>query len=424
MKQVFQTNLFQRGLIVLTSSLIILTTAQSCNFPFFGQNTTTPPSIGLMKKGDNRTANENFIKINAVRQLDGNIDVDGLNDLSGIKIARYDENILYFLTQSKGLFRSDDGGYIWERKYVYPIGSTAEDQETINNEIRAQIRQNDALESSDIAINPQNQDIIYLAAQENDIGKIFRSVDAGQTFREIYTEVEDNVAVKFISVDPRNPNRVYGVLTGGSLIRSLDGGITWQKIRSFRETPIQIGFVPEFNNLFYLLFPRQGLAFSTDDGETWETQELLKSPSAIGEDQPRDGLDFTFSGRANFGRFERISPVISSTDRGWLLIADRQIWYTPSIDQSLDKIVLPLASERQNLYDAVPDPVVGLERIYISIDDKLFETTNRGQSWKISDRVSGEIGNIGQILIEPTDPNVIYLMLIDRDARRRDGVFV
>jgi hypothetical protein len=413
-----------RLLTLVFSSIVILATAQSCTIP--GITPTTPvntTTLGVLKKGDSRSTSQNFIKINAVKQLDGKINVDGLKNLSGLKIIQYSSDIFYLLTQERGLFKSIDGGYSWERKYIFKVESTKTDQKERDTELNTQIARNNLIVPTDLAINPKDDKVIYVAATDNKIGKVYQSSDGGETFREGYTEVQTNTGVTFISVDPKNPLRVYAVLQGGSLIRSLDGGVTWQKVRSFKETPVQIGFVSEFGNILYLLFPTQGLAVSKDDGENFETRSLTKEASSIGENQPKDGLDLSFSGNTKFGRFDKITPVTASNSESWVLLADKQIWYSENGGTEFKKLVLPLQSEQQNLLDVAPDPKLGLEKILVSINDRLFESVNRGSSWSVSDKITTKIGNIGQILIDPQNTNIVYLMLLDTKYTRNSGLF-
>ena len=267
-----------------------------------------------------------------------------------------------------------------------------------------------------------------------------------------------------VAVHPQSSQRVFGILDKGALIRSMDGGVTWQKVRSFKEVPIQMGFVPEFGNLFFALFPTLGLATSKDDGETWQTQELTRQSSQIGETQNRDKFEANpFANKEKFGKYEKVIPVVRGTrylanqntdqnqnstenstssdfqipflnsqnsaatvervEQPWLLVADRQVWFAGSPTDDFTKLILPVQAEQYNILDAAPDPRVGLDKILVSVDNKIFETQNRGQSWSLKDKIqlATPIGNIGQILIDKNNSEIIYLMLIDNKAKRSNG---
>ncbi len=406
--------ILKRVLMLFLSSIIILTTAQSCSIPGF-RNNQTPATLGLLKKGDPRSKSDKYIKINAVKQLDGNISVDGLSGISGIKLVNYNKDTLYFLTSGKGLFKTTDGGYTWQRKYIFKVQSNKTDQKQRDTEINNLINLNNSVVFTDLAIDPSNENIIYLAGKYSNFGKIYQSIDGGETFNEIYTEINQNIAVNLLAINPQRPLRVFAVLSGGSLIRSNDGGVTWQKIQSFEETPIQINFIPEFDNKFFILFPKNGIAFSDNDGDKWNLQKLSKRASIIGEEQSKDSFDFGFGPKELVGIYEKIIPVTADKNKNsWILIADSQLWYSRDINANFAKLVLPLENEKQNLYDAQPDPTLGLEKILISLNDRLFETRNQGRSWNVIDNITMKIGNIRQILIvrqEGESSNAVYLLL-------------
>ena len=280
--------------------------------------------------------------------------------------------------------------------------------------------------------------VIYAAVVEDSVSKVFRSLDSGRTFSEIYTEVQNQDQIGFVRVDPVNTNNIFVAIEKGALLKSIDGGNTWKKIRSFRDTPVGMGFVPEFGQIFFVLFETQGLAVSKDLGQTWDLQALSKSESQIGERQPRDGLDISFNEALTFGRYEKIVPVTAGIDfdykekklisrnvqQGWLLIADRQMWFSEDINKDFRKLILPSQAEQFDLYDIAPDPQSGLSRIYVSINDKLFTTTNRGESWDTREKINivdGQIGNISQILIDAKNTEIMYLGLVDKNARRSGG---
>lgn len=414
-----------RILIIIVSAFAVLTTAQSCTIPnFFNNNTQTQFTLGVLKKGDPKVNTDNFVKANAVKPISGNVNKDGLNAISGIKMIQFDKDTLFLLTRQKGLFKTSESGRLWERKYLFTVGSSESDQKKKDAEINSQIVRNDAFVASDFSIKPGDKDVIYVAGKDGGLGKIYKSTDGGNSFQEVYTEVQKDVGVTFVTVSTQDPTQVFGVLQGGGLIKSVDSGATWQKIRSFKETPVQIGFVPEFNNKFFLLFPTQGLFFSEDNGQNWTNQTSIKEKSDIGESQPKDNLDVPFlDSSLKFGKFEKIVPVIADTEKNsWILLADKQMWYSTNGAKNFSKLVLPLQSEQYNLLDVTPDPKFGLDRILASVDSRLFETKNKGKSWNVSDKITFKIGNIGQIIIDKDNSDTIFLMLADTSNKRSGGL--
>ena len=471
--------LFRRSFIVIFSSVAVFGSMAACTLPGFrggAGNTTT--TLGVLKR-DPSVRQDGFGSVKFIKnQADCSLN-PCLSALSGLKMLQTDEQTIYFLSRDKGLFRTTDGGRLWERLYFFPINNIQNTKiiqndkgekstvnktpEEIQSEVDAKIAQNDSFIASDFTVDLREPNRIYVSGLYEGVGKILRSVDSGVSFREIYGEVE-KISVKMVAVHPQSSQRVFGILDKGALIRSMDGGVTWQKVRSFKEVPIQMGFVPEFGNLFFALFPTLGLATSKDDGETWQTQELTRQSSQIGETQNRDKFEANpFANKEKFGKYEKVIPVVRGTrylanqntdqnqnstenstssdfqipflnsqnsaatvervEQPWLLVADRQVWFAGSPTDDFTKLILPVQAEQYNILDAAPDPRVGLDKILVSVDNKIFETQNRGQSWSIKDKIqrATPIGNIGQILIDKNNSEIIYLMLIDNKAKRSNG---
>jgi hypothetical protein len=408
-----------RIFILFTSSIAILGMASSCGLP--GGSSTNQTTFGILKRMQSEKS-DGFLRANAVRDLDGNLNNQGLTPYSAVKLLRHSKSELFLLTREKGLFKTVDGGIEWSRLYVFPIFNT-DGTSTPDNEVRRRLQENDKLIINDVAVNPDNPEIIFVAGKYNNLGKVYRSLDGGDSFQELYTEVQDRVGVIFITLDPQRPLQVYAVLERGALIKSLDGGITWQRVRVFRDIPIQIGFIPEFSNILYILFERVGLATSTDGGQSFETKALIKSQTDLEQRQPEDKLDKN-SERATFAKYEKIVPDLTSQQPSWVLIADGQMWYSQDQEEGFTRLVLPSQAEQINIQDIAVDPQSGLDRIIASVDDKLFITRDRGTNWTAQDliRLSSPIGNIAQILIEPEDTEIIYLALVDRSAKRNSGL--
>ncbi len=425
---------FKRFFLLFFTSLVILGTAFSCSLPGGFLNNNNTITLGVLKN-DPSIREDGFVKANAVINPGNQLNNQGLSSISVLKILRQNKDNLFILTREKGIFRTEDAGYNWKRIYIFPIEENAN-----TSQINQKIVENDQLTITDIALDPQNEDNIYVSLLENKIAKIFFSFDKGQTFKEIYSEIATNIKILFLVVDPINPNRIYAILEKGALLRSLDAGLTWQKIRSFKDVPVQFGFIPEFNELFFILFKNQGLAISNDGGETWDLKNITKAESEIGEKQPKDKLDFGITGKQDYGIYEKIIPVTAgikydlkekkiiekkNSTQSWILIADRQIWLGDNNFSDFKKLVLPTQLEQVNLYDINYNPNSGLDQIYASVNNQLFITNNRGNSWITQDiiNLSGQIGSISQILIDKENTDIIYLTLVDSKYTKNNGFF-
>ncbi len=412
-------SILRRWFLVVFSSLTVLTTAGSCSIlPGLipGGSKKAPTTIYGALKRDPSIRPEGFGRINTVLNLEGKEVSGGLSTAIGNQLVQMDTNTFYFLTTTQGLFRSTNAGRNWQRIYLFPVGSTQSDAQKKAQEINAQLAKNSTFLISSFVVDPSNSKTIFIGGLYNTLGKIYQSTDNGKTFKEIYSEINPNISIKFLTINPQKSSSIYAVLDGGALITSYNAGATWQKLKVLPGIPTQFGFIPEYENMFYALIGT--LYISPDDGLTWKPQSLTKLVSKIGEAQPKDNVfDFNLFNKEQFGSIEKLAPVFGNRNdkHPWLLIADRQIWYSEDTADPFRKLVLPVQAEQYNALDVASDPKLGLDKIVTSINNRLFETRDRGVSWNVKDKISlaNPIGNIGQIIIDPNNTEVIYLMLVN-----------
>ena len=136
---------------------------------------------------------------------------------------------LYGKNTERGVFKTADGGSTWEQ-LLFVSDSTA---------------------CIDLAVNPQNPDIIYAAMWERtrkawarDYGGVtsglHRSADGGQTWKLITNGLpnnDENSGRIGVSISQSNPNTVYAVFTENEITnafagvyKSIDNGINWIRI--------------------------------------------------------------------------------------------------------------------------------------------------------------------------------------------------
>jgi photosystem II stability/assembly factor-like uncharacterized protein len=174
-----------------------------------------------------------------------------------------------------GVYKSEDGGKSWK---------------------------NVGLKTSEhigrIAIDPQNSNTVYVAAQGplwNAGGErgLYKTTDGGKTWKQIL-KISDDTGVTDVVIDPRNPNLVYAAawqrrrhvftyIGGGpesAIYRSTDAGATWAKSQSGLPGGdlgrIGLAIAPANPDMLYATVEGKadegGIYRSLDYGASWEKQ--------------------------------------------------------------------------------------------------------------------------------------------------------
>jgi photosystem II stability/assembly factor-like uncharacterized protein len=205
-----------------------------------------------------------------------------VGSIGEIAVSESDPNVVYVGTgehavrgvmtsYGNGVYKSTDGGKSWKN---------------IGLEKTRHI--------SDIAIHPNNPDVVYVAGQgtvhgpNNDRG-VFKSTDGGSTWKKILY-INDSTGISSLSMDMNNPRILYAaswehrrfpwtVSSGGpgsAIWKSTDEGNTWKKLTT--GLPKTIGKVgisvsrANSNRVFAIVETeksKSGLYRSDDGGKNW-----------------------------------------------------------------------------------------------------------------------------------------------------------
>jgi hypothetical protein len=148
-----------------------------------------------------------------------------------------------------------------------------------------------------IAIDPENSDIVYVAAYGpvwsagGDRG-IYKTTDGGKTWKQVLT-VSENTGFNEVHIDKNHPNIIYACahqrrrhewtyISGGpesAIYKSKDGGTTWDKLTNGVPSGdvgrITLAISPVNTDVLYAMFEgrdNKGFYKSTDRGASWDKQ--------------------------------------------------------------------------------------------------------------------------------------------------------
>ncbi len=305
--------------------------------------------------------------------------------VNAIAVHPTNEKIIFIGFSHGGAYRTLDGGKNWEPVF---------DQEV-------------SLYISHIAFDPQTPTTLYIATGDDSGGYycgqgngIYKSINLGKTWT--YIGLKETRVISEIVVDPKNPQVLYAGALGYSygknenrgLYKSNDGGMNWNKILYLNDSSgvTDIAMNPEDPNILYVAFwnklgtNNRGLV-SGPDGQIFKTVDGGLHWKNLTEGLPSDSLN---------GRIA-IALAESNPD----ILYARYI-RTFSCE----------GKTTNNLY-------------------AIYKTTDGGEHWEDLEAVSPATGlncdvtggfgwYFGNISVNPTDPDELFLLAIDL-YRSQDG---
>lgn len=248
-----------------------------------------------------------------------------------------------------GVFRSDDGGKNFAQK--------------IDVDQKSKISGVDVLS---LAINPQNGREAYLGTKASGI---FKSENAGDSWRQLKVANLTPVKVYSLAVDPSNSRTVYAtVFLGGrgKIIKSTDGGENWKDVYtepSNNTLVLSLAVNPQDSNYVYAGTDQGLVLLSENGGESWKnlyTAQAQIFKIAI------DYLDPQIAYFVVFG-----NTVLRTDDNGKMfhdLSEGKQFNFT-----GIDQI--------RNATAIATDPGKA-EWVYLGTEGGLFRSKDRGENWE------------------------------------------
>lgn len=267
-----------------------------------------------------------------------------------LAICKTRPQIVYLAAYEAGVWRSDDGGRTWSQLKTYPVA-----------------------QAHSVVVDPRDAAVVYVGSEP---AAIFHSRDGGNTWQECDSFRQLPNAKQWHFFAPRHahvrdlvmaaddPACLYAGIEVGGVVRSRDGGASWQQLHGPYEDVHSLSVTPARPSTVYAATARQPWR-SDDGGETWSAlgrglPYRYIVPVAVAPDDPEMVLVSCSTG------FQRqTGRVMRSTDGG-------RTWGTPEWPGPDDDMAIAITWD-----PAAP------RTVYAGTDaGKLYHSTDRGATWQ------------------------------------------
>jgi photosystem II stability/assembly factor-like uncharacterized protein len=266
-----------------------------------------------------------------------------------------------------------------------------------------------------ITVHPTNRDVIFVGTQDGP----FRSSDGGATWER--TDFPRGPQVWSIAFHPRDARIMFAGTSPVAIFRSDDGGSTWRRLpnakqadrlaMSFPSRVMRIAITPGTPDAIYAALEVAGVMRSVDGGETWEDcsdplMKLAERPhlkSKIQSDSEAEGMldshALLVSDAAPGSVFLAVRMgLFRSDDRGksW---QDMEVGRFSPLTYGRDVRVAP---QDPNVLYAALSPAAR------SQDGSLYRSADLGRTWTRFDHGVKANATMMSIALHPRDPAQVY----------------
>ena len=240
---------------------------------------------------------------------------------------------------------------------------------------------------SEVAFDPNQKTIFYLAGSFSSRAKIYKSIDGGVNFGELFFDVKTETTVTSLKVDKQAPQKITALLSSGVLMMSEDYGRNWQIKKDWEALPTDAIISPAINLVAF----ENNLWQSKDQAATWKdiTKEI------------NDKLDKKAASKIlGLSLDEKTDKVYLFSQNGLFISSDGgENWQETGAINYPDKIKIGnIVVNQLN------------QEIYLSVNSSFYRSTDNGQSWSI---YQINDNNIEAIALDPKNQYQIYLGMVN-----------
>lgn len=284
----------------------------------------------------------------------GKMNMDAMDVLS-MSINPYDGQNIFVGTLKDGILKTGDGGEDWSA-LVFPAEKV---YGLVNDYVDGRI--------------------IYASGVYNGRGKIFKSLNGGADWNEIYTAPSDGPLVVAMANDRKNPGFLFAATSDKQLLRSTDAGVSWKNIY-VSDSPV-IKIVAD-GALIYINTQGGDLLISRDGGDKFEASAIKGDVNFIAID-PVDHDVAYVAGKAG---------LLRSKDAG-------KNW----------EELKTLGDPRSFPVKAVAVSPTSPAEVVYGAGQAVYKSVDGGANWMTSQLDTEK--NISSIIYDMSNPSVLYLGL-------------
>lgn len=286
-----------------------------------------------------------------------------------VEISPQDSQTIFAGTIGNGLVKSVDGGTSWKKIGKGALASTS-----------------DVLS---IAIDPKDPQNIYLATYYGSRGRVLKSTDGGENFKEVFITNTDKSKIVQVGVDTYDNAFIFAATSNGIFLASKDFGEFWQSIKDFDKSISRFFINSRDTREIYVSLGSDGLFKTVDKGVNWT--DLSKKI-----DEKINGYDFKeIKDLAIVAEFSKVyvgteSKIIYSADGG----------------ENFEEIKsFPAGGDFQ--FSAIAIDPLNPTVIYVAGKTQVYKSIDGGIQWRIKEL--GSKKNISVLKIDPANSSIIYV---------------
>ncbi len=246
----------------------------------------------------------------------------------------------------------------------------------------------DRAEIQDILIDKNNPDKVYLLVFQDQQGRLIKSEDGGKTWQQIYVNPEKRSKIYSIAIDNYDPAIIYLSISGGGLLKSSDYGEHWQLLEYFDEKIIQIAVNSQDNRIIYAAAENGKIYQSFNQGESWRLLSDLSN---------------------QFSQLEKVIQLkLNSQQPNEIYLAGQYglfySWDSGKTWQKMDLVMPSKASKISSLE-------ISGDNLFYGASSVVYNSKDKGRTWQLSD-FNGE-RQISVIHVNFQNPQIVYVGIKD-----------